>query len=67
MLAGPADSRELEGVIEAARLGAMEPDRIAWMERVGDAVRASARRMRRHRAMGCAGSVLHCAHSSRAV
>ncbi len=43
VIVGPGDARELDGVLEAERLGAMSDEQLAWMRRVGDAVRASAK------------------------
>jgi aryl-alcohol dehydrogenase-like predicted oxidoreductase len=41
-LAGPRDGRELDEALEAVDLGPMDDEELAWMRRVGRAVRASA-------------------------
>lgn len=42
-LAGPRDGAQLDGALEALELGPMSDDELAWMRRVGVAVRANAK------------------------
>lgn len=42
-LAGPRDGGELDAALAAGRAGPLTSDELAWMTRIGDAVRASAR------------------------
>jgi aryl-alcohol dehydrogenase-like predicted oxidoreductase len=42
-LAGPRDARELDGALDAAEKGPLDDAELAWMRRVGAAVRASAK------------------------
>lgn len=42
-LAGPNDAEEMEQALEAVSKGPMDPDELAWMRRVGDAIYRSDR------------------------